>query len=110
LEAFQGQSHRTGHRHSFHFSAIGNEPGAKGFPSEGEVFVENPYWGSIILAIPSHRHRHSFHFSAIGNEPGAKGLPSEGEVFVENPYWGSIILAIPSHRSTAFFPFFRHWK
>jgi len=34
LKAFQGQSHRTGQRHSFHFSAIGNEPEAKGLPLE----------------------------------------------------------------------------
>jgi len=46
LKAFQGQSHRTGQRHSFHFSAIGNEPGAKGVPSEGEMFVlSNPQRG-----------------------------------------------------------------
>ncbi|WP_313189265.1 hypothetical protein [Sphingobacterium sp.] len=31
LKAFQGQSHRTGRRHSIHFSATGNEPGLKGF-------------------------------------------------------------------------------
>jgi len=29
------QFHPTGQRHSFHFSAIGNEPEAKGLPSEG---------------------------------------------------------------------------
>jgi len=101
LEAFQGQSHRAGQRHSFHFSAIGNEPGAKGLPSEGEVFLNsltlenscnnmNPR--RVQLFYQSHRtgQRHSFHFSAIGNEPGAKGLPLEGEVFVEigNPCKG----------------------
>ncbi|WP_313516625.1 hypothetical protein [Sphingobacterium sp.] len=40
LKAFQGQSHRTGHRHSFHFSTTGNEPEAKGLPAEGEMYVE----------------------------------------------------------------------
>ncbi len=39
LKAFQGQSHRTGQRHSFHFSAIGNEPEAKGLPPEGECLL-----------------------------------------------------------------------
>jgi len=35
LKAFQGQSQRAGQLHSFHFSAIGNEPVAKGLPLEG---------------------------------------------------------------------------
>ncbi|MGX1754797.1 hypothetical protein [Sphingobacterium mizutaii] len=39
LKASQGQSHRTGHRHSFHLSATGNEPVAKGLPAEGLLFV-----------------------------------------------------------------------
>ena len=40
LKASQGQSHRTRHRHSFHLSATGNEPEAKGLPAEGEMFLE----------------------------------------------------------------------
>src|SRR5690606_41373110 len=40
LKAFHGQSHRTGRRHSIHFSATGNEPEAKGLPSEGWCLYE----------------------------------------------------------------------
>jgi len=47
MKAFQGQSHRTSRRHSFHFSATGNEPGAKALPSEGWLFawIGNPQRG-----------------------------------------------------------------
>jgi len=41
LESIQAQSHRAGPRHSFPFSAIGNEPGAKGLPAEGLMFVNS---------------------------------------------------------------------
>ena len=44
LESIQGQSHRTQQRHSFHFSAIGNEPRDMGLPSEEWAFVlRRPY-------------------------------------------------------------------
>ncbi len=51
LESNQAQSHRTGPRHSFPFSAIGNEPGAKGLPAEGLMFVNlgTPERGEIFV-------------------------------------------------------------
>src|SRR5690606_18832260 len=51
LKAFQGQSHRTSHRHSIHFSATGNEPEAKVLPSEGWLFVKlgTPGRGDIFV-------------------------------------------------------------
>src|SRR5690606_41652199 len=47
--AFLGQSHRTGHRHSLHLSATGNEPEAKGLPPEEWCLQKTPSGGDIFV-------------------------------------------------------------
>src|SRR5690606_16448116 len=49
LKAFQGQSHRTSHRHSLHLSATGNEPESKGLPPEEWCLQKTPSGGYIYV-------------------------------------------------------------
>ena len=156
LKAFQGQSHRTSHRHSLHLSATGNEPEAKGLPPEGwclyklrtlgrgEIFFNKSTLGKKIVrslcseSLSGITDSERWVKNLYDNVPQfpvilnlrfgtCSQIPLWIELFRDTsflsvtpekkgilrdvlPQRGSIILAIPSHNSSAFFPFFRHWK